>query len=52
MGGQFEENIETLGFDYFSEDEIPELAAEKNNLSQIEMCFRAFRDKEWVVEFD
>lgn len=52
LGGQFEENIETLGFDYFSEDEIPELAAEKNNLSQIEMCFRAFRDKEWVVEFD
>ena len=26
IGGSFKENIETIGFDYFSEDELPQLA--------------------------
>ena len=29
VGGKFEPNIETLGFDYFSEDTLPNLANEK-----------------------
>lgn len=42
-GGHFRENIETTGYDYFAEDELPELAAEKNNEEQIQLCFEAYR---------
>lgn len=52
IGGQFEKNIETLASGYFAEDDLPELAAEKNNEEQIKMCFRAYRDKNWEVLFD
>ena len=31
IGGVFQENIETTGFDYFSEYNLPPLATEKNN---------------------
>jgi len=52
IGGQFEENSETTGFDYFSEDDLPELATEKNNEEQIRMCFAAYRSSDWVTVFD
>lgn len=52
LGGQFIENIETTGFQYFSEDEIPQLAEEKNNLEQIRMCFDAYRNPHWETSFD
>ena len=29
-GGQFQENIETIGYGYFAENDLPELAEEKN----------------------
>ena len=45
IGGEFEENSETTGFDWFSPDSLPRLAEEKNNEDQIRMCFRAFNDK-------
>ncbi len=48
-GGDFQPNIES---GYFSLDEIPPLAEEKNNKEQIEMCFAAYRDKDWEVQFD
>lgn len=51
-GGAFEENIETTGFDYFGLDELPELASEKNNREQIEMCFRAMEPETWEALFD
>lgn len=51
-GGDFQSNIETIESGYFSLDEIPPLAEEKNNKKQIEMCFAAYRDKDWVVQFD
>ena len=52
-GGQFTENTETTGFGYFSLDDLPEnLAEEKTNREQIEMCFAAFRDKDWQTFFD
>ena len=41
IGGAFKENIETTGFAYFSENELPELATEKNNEEQVKMCFEA-----------
>lgn len=52
QGGNFQPNIETIESGYFSLDEIPPLAEEKNNKEQIEMCFAAYRDKDWVVQFD
>lgn len=52
IGGQFEANSETTGFDWFSLDALPELAEEKNTQAQIKMCFDAYRDPNWQVLFD
>lgn len=53
IGGEFTKNIETSEIGYFSLDEIPEnLAKAKVCKEQIEMCFRAYNDKNWQVEFD
>ena len=53
IGGNFEPNIETVGFDYFSEENLPNLANEKNNIEQIKMCFEAYRAKDkWETMFD
>ena len=53
IGGSFQENIETTCFDYFTEDNLPELAAEKNNEEQIKMCFEAYRTgDQWKTIFD
>ncbi len=53
IGGQFVKNIETTEIGYFSLDEIPDnLAEEKTNREQIEMCFKAINDKNWQVQFD
>lgn len=53
VGGNFEPNIETVGFDYFSEDNLPDLANEKNNIEQIKMCFEAYRGQDkWETMFD
>ena len=52
IGGKFEENIETTGFSYFSSDELPELAEEKNNEEQVRMCFDAYYSNDWKTQFD
>lgn len=52
IGGAFKENIETTGFAYFSENELPELATEKNNEEQVKMCFETYRIKNWSTLFD
>ena len=52
LGGEFEKNIETTEFRYFNKAELPELATEKNTKEQIEMCFNAYYNKDWIVEFD
>lgn len=53
VGGNFEPNIETVGFDYFEEDNLPNLANEKNNIEQIKLCFEAYRSKnKWETLFD
>ena len=52
IGGAFKENIETTGFAYFSENELPELATEKNNEEQVKMFFEAYRTKNWSTLFD
>ena len=51
-GGQFEKNIETIDYGYFSADELPELATEKNNEEQIKMCFEAYCSEVWKTQFD
>lgn len=52
IGGKFADNIETTDFQYFSENEIPELATEKNNEEQIRMCFEAYHSKHWETLLD
>lgn len=52
IGGKFADNIETTDFQYFSENEIPELATEKNNEEQIRMCFEAYHSNHWETLLD
>lgn len=48
IGGKFIKNIETTETKYFSLEEIPSnLAEEKTNKEQIEMCFAAFNNQSW-----
>lgn len=52
IGGNFEKNIETIDSRYFGMDELPELAAEKNTVEQIAMCFEAKNAEHWTTLFD
>lgn len=53
IGGSFQENPETTGFDYFSPENLPQLAEEKNTAEQIKMCFDAYRTgNTWKTYFD
>lgn len=52
IGGSFKENIETVESRYFSVDNLPLLAEEKNTEEQIRMCFAAHDDVDWKVPFD
>lgn len=53
IGGGFRENIETTEVKFFARDELPEnLAEEKTSREQLEMCFRAYGDKNWETYFD
>lgn len=53
IGGEFIENIETTEIKYFALNEIPSnLAEEKTNKEQIEICFKAFYDENWQTQFD
>ena len=53
ISGEFVENIETTEIKYFSINEIPNnLAEEKTNREQIEMCFEAYKNINWQTQFD
>ena len=52
VGGCFVPNIETTESGYFSLEDLPPLAEEKNNREQVEMCFAAYRDKNWKTLMD
>lgn len=52
IDGEFEKNIETIKSDYFSLDNLPLLATEKNNEEQIKMCFEAYQSTNWKTLFD
>lgn len=51
-GGSFIQNIETSASRYFPLDELPPLAEEKCNEEQVRMCFNAYGDDNWNVQFD
>ncbi len=50
--GEFKENIETLGTEYFSLDNLPELAEEKCSVDEIRMCFDAYHNPALKTVFD
>jgi len=52
LGGEFTQNTETTESRYFDLNELPLLAAEKNNEEQIRMCFEAHYAKCWQTYFD
>ena len=52
IDGEFQKNIETIKSDYFSLDNVPLLATEKNNKEQIKMCFEAYQSTNWKTLFD
>ena len=53
IGGSFKENLETTECKYFKKDELPiNLALEKTNKEQIEMCFKAYYDENFKTLFD
>ena len=53
IGGDFIPNIETIEYAYFSLDDLPNnLAIAKTTKEQIVMCFKAYKDPNWQVEFD
>ena len=51
-GGTFQANTETTESRYFSPDELPLLAEEKNTAEQIKMCFAAYANPNRQTEFD
>ena len=51
-GGSFNKNIETTGYAYFAENNLPQLALVKNNEEQVKMCFHAYRNPHWEPVFD
>lgn len=53
IGGSFRENSETTASGYFTENNLPELSADKNTAEQIRMCFDAYRAEDaWQTRFD
>ncbi|MEG1748062.1 MAG: NUDIX hydrolase [Tannerellaceae bacterium] len=52
VGGEFKPNIETTETAFFSQEELPILAEEKNNKAQINLCFEAYNSDSWDSVFD
>ncbi len=52
IDGEFKPNIETSDSGFFSLEELPPLSITRNTKSQIEMCFKAYKNEEWKVVFD
>lgn len=52
IGGSFEKNTETEESSWFSLEELPNLASEKNTREQITMCFEAHHTEHWTTMFD
>lgn len=48
ISGEFERNMETDASAYFGRDELPPLSHDKVTKEQIQMCFDAYENKQWV----
>ena len=52
LGGEFQENIETMASGWFPLEELPPLAEEKTTREQVALCFRAAAAEVWETVFD
>ena len=53
MNHSFNENTETLGAEFYSLDDLPELSLTRTTKKQLEMCFECYKDPEnWDTIFD
>ena len=52
ISGKFNQNIETSDSECFSLDNLPNLSLGKNTKEQIELCFAAYKDKNWIPVID
>lgn len=52
LEGSFRPNLETTGSGYFHREELPPLALDRNTPEQVQMCFDAAADPNWVTVFD
>lgn len=52
LGGSFQANSETIASGYFSLEDLPPLAENKNTKKQIRMCFDAYHAEHWTTVFD
>lgn len=52
LSGSFQPNSETIASGYFSMDCLPPLSENKATKNQIQMCFDAHNNPNWVVRFD
>ena len=52
LGGEFQENSETIAMGYFSMEDLPALSENKTTKAQIQMCFDAYYAERWETVFD
>lgn len=52
IDGAFEKNIETEESGFFSLEKLPPLSLGRNNEGQIEMCFKAYTENNFIPIFD
>lgn len=52
LGGSFRPNLETVERGWFSLEDLPPLAEEKNTREQVELCFRARAAEQWTTLLD
>lgn len=52
VSGNFQQNIETSASDYFSLENLPTLSLGKNTKEQLELCFAAAKDPNWIPIID
>ena len=52
LGGSFRPNLETVERGWFSLEDLPPLAEEKNTPEQVALCFEAYHAENWVTRFD
>lgn len=52
ISGKFNQNIETSDSAYFSLNNLPPLSLGKNTAEQIELCFAAYKNEDWIPIID